>query len=350
MSESDPSTTGEFHFEIAPYRPSNLFGTRLSFQRSTAFNFDPDTLLRACTGQGLIRHIESGSTYKYYRALLAYARSRETGSTLQKGSRDELVSAMKSFQYLGRDGMPDDLVEMPNGLASPWRILYRSARSANGDLFIRRLFARFAAYDRGAHQITLSSDEPAKLLMRSRWMGGAATFWDATGLRVNAWAAIALDCTLQHLVWVDSQELNSYGRQNSLDIPLMARPSKAPMRHWFDDLLRQTRHGDLKALAAYLEYQHARGIGPKISAQALRHWASTQFLISIESATELLKALNSKVSFERELHRLMLARLLTFFSEVIRCFSLNPVSEQDAREVIYTRLLQLASHTRATDS
>lgn len=346
-NETSSATPNEFQFELQPNRPSVLFGKRLTFQRSTALNFHPDTLLRACTGRGLIRHIEQGNSYKYYRALLAFVRSIENGSTMQKRSREDAVTASKSQRFRGREATPEDLVEMQGGLAAPWRMLWRSAHSGEPDAIVKRLIARFAAYDRGAHQITLAKDEAKNIRLRRQWMGDAANYWDASGLRVSPWAAIALDSTLQHLAWLDTQDIPAFRPAVSQSVLSMSKPSKAPLRHWFDELLRQTRYDDLNELAKFLELQSQRGTAPEISAQLLRHWASTQFLISIESATELLGALSPKVSPERELYRLMLARLLTFLVDVILCFSEKPVTEESARTAIHNRLLQLDARTRA---
>ena len=159
--------------------------------------------------------------------------------------------------------------------------------------------------------------------------------------------AIAIDSTLQHVAWLDSQGNDDLQiRPFELVAPL-AEPSKGPIRHWFDDLLRQARLGDLSDLAKFLEWASERGELSEISPQLLRHWASSQFLISVESAGALLKALEEKVSPDREFYRLLFARLLTFLTEAVRCFAAEPVSEEAARAAIFGRLSDLNSRKRA---
>lgn len=345
---SDTTGPESFEFELTPCRSSELFGSRMKFLRSTAFNFHPDTLLRACTGYGLQSHLEESPQYKTFLSLKAFARSVETGSKMQRQSKLDAETGMATVRYKGREARPQDLVDMPESHAAPWRQIWRGMRHPDIDVRIRRLFARFAAFDRAAHQISRQLDPEAHVALRRRHMEDTIRFWSSSGFAINPWAAVALDATLQHLAWLDSHEVLELRLASFQGALPLAEDSRSPMRHWFDELLSTANFEDLTSMAKYLEVQSERGVSPKITAQALRNWASSQFLMSLESGRDLLQALVPKIQPDREYYRLTMARLLVFLVEVARCFSKEPVAEEAARVVIYSRLRELELRARAT--
>lgn len=362
-SSRSPSSQAEVGFqpELVPMRPFKTFPSSAALVRSTAFGLHPDTWIRAGIGLGFEQLIEEWD-YKAYLALQALKRKEETGSTLQQGTRDTLNQLMAGYwpgnraisairaestesHSVGSEPVGyGALNEGPNALHNPWRMLMRSF-GRGLEPTPRRLLVRLAAYDRFAHQFDRAPSSRTKDTLIRRYFEGAAGFWDATGLRIEPWACIAIDSAIQHLSWLDQQpQPRLPGLQGSLSS--LACHSKVPMRHWFDDLLRQLKLGDLQDLHLMLVRRRALRYDTRaIAHSTLKKWASGAHLMPRGAVPVLLKACEPHVHHDAEAWRYVYARVLTYLTEALCAFARSPIEAVDARKALQARLGQLSGQS-----
>lgn len=336
-------TPGAFAFVLTPVRESKLLGKRFTFERSTALGLSPDTLLHALVGFDVLQFVEKNE-YKLFRALVAAGCAEETGSKLQQGTLDVLSKGM------GPAGQPRSLNEIraiPDELSTPWRILLRVMRSTL-PRWERRVLARLAAFDRVAHQIPSALDIDREVERRRRVFLPSLAYWYETGLGLNWESTLVLDATLCHLAWIDiDNALLNPDAIHPFSIVGLAEPSRRPMRHWFDELLAETRCANLVALHNHLVKRRCLRHGRPISHDLLKKWASTERLMPYDAVVQLLGASNDDAFKARAHSRLCFARLLTVLGELLTCFSADPVAPKTAQSELHKRLQSLSAELKA---
>jgi len=235
------ASASSFSFTLTPARGSKLLGQRFTFERSTALGLSPDTLLRGLVGFDWTQLIEK-TDYSLFLALRALGRSVEAGSQLQQGTLDVLSKGMGTP---GQPGSIEELRGVPNGLSTPWRILLRSLRPALPRRE-RRTLARLAYFDRVAHQISNAQNADLSQERRRRAFLPSLTYWHETGLGLPGESMLVLDSTLCHLAWLELDIASTtLDAKHALSIFALAEPSKRPIRHWFDELLAETKCANL---------------------------------------------------------------------------------------------------------
>ena len=159
---------------------------------------------------------------------------------------------------------------------------------------------------------------------------------------------VALDMLLGHMAWLDV-ELSSrmHGPWSQYSVIALSEPSKHPMRHWFDSLLRQTKQANLVDFCAYLARRGVLSRNRVISYDMLKDWAGAQELMPHHAVTAVLDGCNSKIDYVRQHECLWFARLLTFACALIGSFSVEPVNEKAAQKAVHERLVQLCAEFRA---
>ena len=338
MITSEHPSEGEFEVELHPFRKSKLLGKKLRFERSTALGFSPDTILRVITEKPFSSHMEV-LEYGYFRALKALDLSIQTGAKLQKQTRSDLKDMMQSARTVG--GTPvtlDDLKGIPENLSAPWRIVRRAFFGAN-ERTGQRLLARLAYYDRLTVEFSRSRHMPERMERLKPRLAPSLEYWHSLDLGMR-WEVIAvLDSTLQHLCWLDL-ELRSHDERRSVSAALrLTEPSKRPIRHWFDALLKSQGISDLLELHKFLVRRNAIRHDDVISHDLLKKWASSQRTIPYAGAKTLLTAcFGDKAGKSIEAMDLWNAKLFVFLTETICCFSKEPVEPLVAQSHIHERL------------
>jgi len=347
MLEQDKKTSS-FAFVMTPVRESRLLGKRIQFERSTAFGFSPDTLLRVMTGRGISGILEK-SAYKYSLALKALDRAEKFSTKMQKSTRADLEEVLGSIELGGAHLTLDDMRCLPNSLGGPWRIL-RVTLAKNWTRTEQRLFTRLAYYDRIADQIDKVRDPARSSALRQQFFLPSVRFWHECETPLGWEMALCLDATLHHLVWLDrmlAAEKRAYLAGTLLAI---SSPDARPMRHWFDGILRRTRCADLLEFHQYLFARGAVRHGRPISHDLLKKWSSSQQLIPHAAAEELLGAYDAAAAAADELEwvRLWQAKLMTFLVECVVCFTPEEVGPKLAQSCIFQRLESLQEMFQAS--
>jgi hypothetical protein len=174
MVETDKKTSS-FAFVLTPVRESRLLGKRFQFERSTAFGFSPDTLMRVLAGRGMWGFLDEAN-YKFTLALRALGRAEETGAKMHNATRTDLERALGALQIGGAPLDLEGLRSLPDSISSPWRIL-RMTFAKGWTRTGRRLFTRLAYYDRIAHQIDKVHDHTQSTALRERFFLPSAKYW-----------------------------------------------------------------------------------------------------------------------------------------------------------------------------
>jgi heme oxygenase len=338
-TERSTAQPASFAFGLTPIRESKLLGKRMIFERSTALGLSPETFMRAMAGMSWQQFLEN-ENYSLYRALVAMGRSETLGSKLQSRTLEDLGKG------LGSGGMSlDKLKAIPNGLSTPWRMLLRTLRHSLPRIE-RRVLARLAYFDRLAMQITNTTDRECVLHMKRQVFFPSVMHWHLTGLDLTWESAVVLDVTLHHLAWLDI-DIASRGPENPDWIIALVDPPKQPMRHWFDELLRAAKCENLVELHDFTTRRGATRYKRPITHDLLKKWASTERLLPVDAAVELLIAFADEDLRSKMQTRLLIARLLTVLVELVRSFSEKPVASKTAQIAIHERLLSLRAAIQA---
>lgn len=340
-------TLNVFEVELVPIRPSKLLGKKIRFERASALNFSPDTILRVVTEKPLSSHI-SALNYSAYLAMVALDRSDRTGSKLQAKTHGDIVKILGEAQT--PDGLPvtvERLKEMTGNRAAPWRVV-RFAFTRALDRTGRRLLARLAYYDRLTTEFTRIRHLPEQVERIKQIVTPSIRYWNDLKLGMR-WEVIAvLDAALQHLTWLDLEHrTNEPSRQGSAVLRLTA-PTRRPMRHWFDQLLQTMGCSDLKGLHQELVRRRAIRHGNVVSHDLLKKWASSQRTLPFAAAKVLLLAcFSEKAGKSVDAIDLWFAKLLMFLIEVICCFAKEPIEPLAAQAHIHLRLKHLEKEFQA---
>lgn len=328
-----------FAFVMEPVRASRLLGKRIRFERSTALGFSPDTLLRVLAGRswlGLIEELD----YSQFLALKALARLEVSGAKMHNATRKELETSLGAIEFGGTPLTIAGMSDLPNSLGGLWRLL-RVTVAKNWTRTGRRLFTRLAYYDRIADQIGKVRDPALSLAVRQRFFLPSAEFWRGCETPLGWEAALCVDATLHHLVWLDQVLPTEKPRYQAGTLLAMSNPDARPMRHWFDGILRRTRCSSLVELHHYLLSHAATRHGRPISHDLLKKWSSSQQLMPHAASKEILQACSADAANDMEWMRLWLAKLLTFIVECVVCFTNKEVEPLVALRCIHQRLQSL---------
>jgi hypothetical protein len=333
--------SGSFTSVLSPMRSSELLGKKVSFERSTALGFSPSTLMHAVSGIALSRGLELWD-YDAHLAMAALKRSVEKGTKMRQSTLDDLHMALKERVEGGQSFTLEEIDQLPNSLATHWRILSRINRRGLGGVK-RRLLVRLAFYDRVAHQIDRVTEREKGEQARRRIFGPSLLFWAEQGFGLQDWATLVLDATLHHLAWLETQRDTPSGAVFAAGSVLrLASPPKRPMRHWFDVILKTTKCLDLKELHFYLLSRGATHSSKNkaISHDLLRTWASTEGLVPDSAARALLKSFPEQSAISAYA-QFRMARLLTFLTEFVVMFSAKPLASLDVQGALHERLKSL---------
>ena len=338
MTTSEHQSEGDFEVELYPFRKSKLLGKKLRFERSSALGFSPDTIFRVITEKPFSSHMEV-LDYGSFRALKALDLSIKTGTKLQEQTRSNLKNMMQSARTAG--GFPvtlDDLNGISKNLSAPWRIVRRAFFGAS-ERTGQRLLARLAYYDRLTVEFNRSRHMPERMERLKPRFAPSLEYWGSLGLGMR-WEVIAvLDSTLQHLSWLDLELRSRNERRSDSAVLRLTEPSKRPIRHWFDALLRSQGISDLLEFHKFLVRRNAIRHDEVISHDLLKKWASSQRTIPYAGAKTLLTAcFGDKAGKSIEAMDLWNAKLFVFLIETILCFSKDPVEPLVAQFHIHERL------------
>lgn len=338
MTISKSSIKDEFEIELHPFRKSKLLGKKLRFERSSVLGFSPDTILRVITEKPFSSHLEV-LDYGFFRALKALDLSIKSGAKLQKSTRTTLKDKMEALRTVGGTPMTiNNIDEIPKNLAAPWRIVRRAFFSNCGRTG-QRLLARLAYYDRLTVELNRSKHMLGRMERIQHFLNPSLNYWNSLSLGMHYEVIAVLDSTLQHLCWLDI-ELRSRNERSSVSAALqLTEPSRRPIRHWFDALLKSQKLNNLLELHSLLVRQDGIHHNNVISHDLLKKWASSQRTIPYASAKKLLTAcFGDKAGSSVEAMNLWNAKLFVFLTEMICCFSKDPIDPLVAQSHIHERL------------
>lgn len=327
-----------FEAELHPVRRSTLLGKKLKFDRSSILGFSPDTILRVITEKPFISHYEEFE-YGHFLALKALDRSLQKGSKLQNQTKADLTSMMESVRTVG--GAPftfEKLEQVPDNLSAPWRIVRRAFFEATGRTG-QRLLARLAYYDRLTVELRRNRNMPVRIERLALRFAPSVEYWRSQKLQMSLEVIAVLDATLQHLCWLDLELLALDKRRTNSFTQRLSAPLKRPVRHWFDDILKELGLRDLLALHQHLAKRGALRHDNVISHDLLKKWASCQRTLPYSAAKTLLvgcfgQAAPSSIATMD----LWTAKLLVFLTETICCFTHEPIEPLVAQSYIHERL------------
>lgn len=349
MLDLTPEPINGFVSELVPKRPSKLLGKKIRFYRSSALSFTPDTFTRVIAETSFTALL-AGLDYDRYLALKALDRVERTGSKLQLKTRQQLQKMFAGARTSGGSEISlERLRGLPSGLSTPWRVL-RWTFVAGIDRTQRRLFTRFAYYERLTVEFTRSRHLPAREERLRPLLEPSLKYWLGSGLSLH-WEAIAvLDATLQHLVWLDRRYLREKPDRESSALLRLTYAGKRPMRHWFDQLLFSTGCVDLVDLHQMLVRKGAIRHRDVISHDLLKKWASTQRTLPYDAAEALLTGcFGAGAGNTRDADDLWFAKLLVFLAEFIYCLASEQVLISEAQSHIHRRIYLLHDEFEASE-
>lgn len=275
-----------------------------------------------------------------YRALLALQRAEQAGSEMQRGTREDLARAMAPAEHSAAVS-PQVLFALPEHLANPWRLLFRSLRQQLHRVD-RRLLVRLALAERITHLISSTQDREENARRRRLVFLPSLEYWSGLGIKLPWQAILPLDSALHHLAWLDAELFATRGTaRHDAAVLSLSSPEKPAIRRWFDGILLLTGCDDLVEFEKYLAARGVQSRGDALQHGRLKKWASSFELMPNQQAVTILSGCGPQVHKGLELRRFWFARFLAFLSEVVYAFADSVPSDQAIREALDNRLVQL---------
>jgi hypothetical protein len=297
---------------------------------STGVSFSPDTALRVVRGVSLQEFIrkERPSFHAFLRKLHYVAKGEHRASQgLRKLARIEFapISAVLREEEIER--ALDDPSHKVGGPRSSWECVLRGLQTEDDDGtddVLGKLCHWMTACDAHgfyASDLVRTGDKLTAETHLLSLFGPALEAWKQLNPQLLKMACVPLEVSLMALARMDWEmprtgSLPTSPREST--VASFLKPGSRPLGHWFKEVSTFSRCENLADLGRALHGKRALYRGTSIDHERLKKWArSKEVLMPREAVQPVLMALQGDVSHEAVKNRFYVARVLTFFCDLV---------------------------------